>query len=62
MRKAILLFSFAVILLTALSSFAYSQYKAAIVVDKTAVCNNQIKNGETMFETLVKQFVGAVKY
>jgi len=62
MRKAILLFSLAVLLLTALSSFAYSHYKAAIVADEKAICNNQIKNGETIFETLVKHFVGAVKY
>ena len=62
MRKAILLISFVVLLLTALSSFAYSHYYAAIVVDEKAVCNKQINNGETIFETLVKQFVGAVKY
>ncbi len=62
MRKAILLFSFVALLLTALSTFAYSHYYTTIVVNENAVCNNQINNGETIFETLVKQFVGAVKY
>ena len=62
MRKGILLLCIAVLLLTALSSFAYSHYQsAAVCVKETAVCNTINESGETIFESMVKQFVGAVK-
>jgi hypothetical protein len=63
MRKGILILGIAVLLLTALSSFAYSRYHstATIVCEKT-VCLEQINDsGETIFESMVKHFVGAVK-
>ena len=62
MRKGILLFCIAVLLLSALSSFAYLQYKsAAISGNEKAVCCTINNSGETIFESMVKQFVGAVK-
>jgi len=62
MRKGILLLCIAVLLLTALSSFAYSHYKsAASSVNEKTVCSTINGSGETIFESMVKQFVGAVK-
>ena len=62
MRKGILLLCIVVLLLSALSSFAYSHYQsAAACVNETAVCRTINDNGETIFESMVKQFVGAVK-
>jgi hypothetical protein len=63
MRKGILILSFAVLLLFALSFFTYSRYRAtATMVNEKSVCTEQINNsGETIFEYMVTQFVGAVK-
>jgi hypothetical protein len=63
MRKGILILGIAVLLLTALSSFAYSRYHSTttMVCQKT-ICLEQINDsGETIFESMVKHFVGAVK-
>ena len=62
MRKGILLLCIAVLLLSALSSFAYSHYKsAATSINEKAVCSAINDSGDTIFESMVKQFVGAVK-
>ena len=62
MRKGILLLCIVVLLLSAFSSFAYSHYKsAATSLNEKPVCSTINDNGETIFESMVKQFVGAVK-
>ena len=63
MRKGILILGIAVLLLTALSSFAYSRYHStATMVCEKAVSIKQVNDsGETIFESMVKHFVGAVK-
>jgi Tfp pilus assembly protein PilE len=63
MRKGILILSLAVLLLAVLSSFAYSQYKIAVLRSQNDICGNQVNKGsEILFESIVKQFVGAVKF
>jgi hypothetical protein len=63
MRKQIIYISFVLIVLTAFTSIAWSGYHSSqtILKDKS-VCSKPAGNGETIFESLVKQFVGAVKY
>ena len=62
MRKGILILSIALLLLFALSSFAYSHYKTSALAAEKEICCKQInKSSETLFESMVKQFVGAVK-
>lgn len=63
MRKGILVLGLVVLLLALLSSFAYANYKSqAFASEKEVCCNATIKGGETLFESIVKQFVGAVKF
>jgi hypothetical protein len=50
------------ILLTAFSSVAYSHYHATKILNQKNICCKKTNNsGETIFESMVKQFVGAVK-
>jgi hypothetical protein len=60
MRKQVLFLSFILILLTAFSSFALSRYSSCTNKEKTVCCTKPAKNAETIFESMVKQFVGAV--
>lgn len=63
MRKRILVLSLVTLLLTVLSSFAYSHYKTAVLASGKELCCNELNNGaETLFESMVKQFVGAVRF
>lgn len=63
MRKGILILGLVVFLLTLLSSFAYSHYKASVLAAEKEICCNEFnKGGETLFESMVKQFVGAVRF
>ena len=62
MRKQILFLSFVVVLLTAFSTFAWSYYhSSSTAINEKTVCCNKPASSETIFESLVKQFVGAVK-